>query len=51
MKMEHGRFVCAALDQCNGLFNRQSLDMRLLFFWGGFVFNFSVFQFTIFSMI
>lgn len=32
MKMKHGGLVCAALDQCNGSFNRQALDMRLLFY-------------------
>lgn len=42
MKIKAGGFVCAVLDQCNGLFNRQSLDMKLLFYLG-FVFNFSFF--------
>lgn len=48
MKMKHGGFVCAALDWCNGSFNRQSLDMRLLFYLG-FVFHF-FFKFKIFNM-
>lgn len=40
MKMKHGGFVCAALDQCSGSFNRQSLDRRLLFYLG-ILFHFS----------